>query len=161
MLNKAIEIAPKKQQLYFELGTSYLNKGDNENGMATLKKSFDLDQTNGEARKIYAVSAIFAGQDALAEELMKEHGGTIQDDERFLKAYAQKNNFEKVVAILKVFIDKNPTNAKYRLNLAAVYLQAGYRTKSIEQIEKAIEANPGFKKQGEFYISEIKAGRNP
>ena len=161
LLNKAIEIAPKKQQLYFELGTSYLNKGDNENGMATLKKSFDLDQTNGEARKIYAVSAIFAGQDALAEELMKEHGGTIQDDERFLKAYAQKNNFEKVVAILKVFIDKNPTNAQYRLNLAAVYLQAGYRTKSIEQLEKAIEANPGFKKQGEFYISEIKAGRNP
>ena len=161
LLNKAIEIAPKKQQLYFELGTSYLNKGDNENGMATLKKSFDLDQTNGEARRIYAVSAIFAGQDALAEELMKEHGGTIQDDERFLKAYAQKNNFEKVVAILKIFIDKNPTNAQYRLNLAAVYLQAGYRTRSIEQLEKAIEANPGFKKQGEFYISEIKAGRNP
>jgi len=161
LLNKAIEIAPKKQQLYFELGTSYLNKGDNENGMATLKKSFDLDQTNEEARRIYAVSAIFAGQDALAEELMKEHGGVVQDDERFLKAYAQKNNFEKVTAILKVFIDKNPTNIQYRLNLAAVYLQAGYRTKSIEQLEKAIEAIPDFKKQGEFYISEIKAGRNP
>lgn len=161
LLNKAIAIAPKKQQLYFELGTSYLNKGDYENGMATLKKSFDLDQNFEDARRIYAVSAIFAGQNALAEELMKEHGGTIQDDERFLKAYAQKNNFEKVTAILKVFIDKNPTNIQYRLNLAAVYLQAGYRTKSVEQLEKAIEANPSFKKQGEFYISEIKAGRNP
>ena len=161
LLNKAIEIAPKKQQLYFELGTSYLNKGDYENGLVTLKKSFDLDQNFEDARRIYAVSAIFAGQDALAEELMKEHGGTIQDDERFLKAYAQKNNFEKVVTILKVFIDKNPTNIQYRLNLAAVYLQAGQRIKSVEQLEKAIEANPGFKKQGEFYISEIKAGRNP
>ena len=161
LLNKAIEIAPRKQQLYFELGTSYLNKGDNENGMATLKKSFDLAQTNEEARRIYAVSAIFAGQDALAEELMKEHGGTVQDDERFLKAYAQKNNFEKVAAILKVFIEKNPTNLQYRLNLAAVYLQAGYRTKSIEQLEKAIEAIPDFKKQGEYYIGEIKAGKNP
>ena len=161
MLNKAVEIAPKKQQLYFELGTSYLNKGDNENGMATLKKSFDLDQTNEEARRIYAVSAVFAGQDVLAEKLMKEHGGVVQDDERFLKAYAQKNNFEKVTAILKVFIEKNPTNIQYRLNLAAVYLQAGYRTKSIEQLQKAIEAIPDFKKQGEYYISEIKAGRNP
>ena len=161
LLNKAIEIAPKKQQLYFELGASYLNKGDNENGMAILKKSFDLDQTNEEARRIYAVSAIFAKREDLAEELMKDHGGTVQDDERFLKAYAQKNNFEKVTAILKVFIDKNPTNIQYRLNLALVYLQAGYRTKSIEQLEKAIEANPNFKKQGEFYISEIKAGRNP
>ena len=161
LLNRAIEIAPKKQQLYFELGASYLNKGDYENGMATLKKSFDLDQTFGDARIIYAVSAIFAGKDALAEELMKEYGGTVQDDERFLKAYAQKNNFDKVVAIFKVFIDKNPTNIQYRLNLAAVYLQAGYRTKSIEQLQKAIEANPSFKKQGESFISEIKAGRNP
>ena len=161
LLNKAVEIAPKKQQLYFELGTSYLNKGDNENGMATLKKSFDLDQTNEEARRIYAVSAIFASKDTLAEELMKDHGGTIQDDERFLRAYAKRNNFEKVTAILKVFIEKNPTNIQYHLNLAAVYLQAGYRTKSIEQLQKAIEAIPDFKKQGEYYISEIKAGRNP
>ena len=87
---------------------------------------------------------------ALAEELMKEHGGTVQDDERFLRAYAQKNNFDKVTAILKVFIDKNPVNIQYRLNLAAVYLQAGYRTKSIEQLEKAIEANPNFKSRANF-----------
>ena len=161
LLKRALGSRSQKTAIVFELGTSYLNKGDYENGMAILKKAFDLDQSFGDARRIYAVSAIFAGQDALAEELMKEHGGTVQDDERFLKAYAQKNNFEKVTAILKVFIDKNPTNIQYRLNLAAVYLQAGYRTKSVEQLEKAIEANPNFKKQGEFYISEIKAGRNP
>jgi len=161
LLDKAIKIAPKKQQLYFELGTSYLNKGDYENGMATLKKSFDLDQAFEDARKIYAVSAIFAGKESLAEELMKDYGGLIQDDERFLKAYAQKNNFEKITAILKVFIEKNPTNIQYRLNLAAVYLQKGQRSKSVEQLEKAIEANPSFKKQGEEYISKIKAGLNP
>ncbi|MEK7142537.1 MAG: O-antigen ligase family protein [Patescibacteria group bacterium] len=161
LLNKAIEIAPKKQQLYFELGTSYLNKGDYENGMVTLKKSFDLDQTFEDARKIYAISAIFAGKESLAEELMKDHGSLIQDDERFLKAYAQKNNFEKITAILKVFIEKNPTNIQYRLNLAAVYLQKGQRSKSVEQLEKAIEASPSFKKQGEEYISKIKAGLNP
>ena len=92
---------------------------------------------------------------------MKDRGGTIQDDERFLRAYAQKNNFEKITAILKIFIEKNPTNIQYRLKLAAVYLQAGYRTKSIEQLQKAIEAMPDFKKQGEYYIGEIKAGKNP
>jgi len=158
LLNKAIEIAPKKQQLYFELGTSYLNKGDFENGMATLKKSFDLDQTFLDARKIYAVSAIFAGKESLAEDLMKDYGGVVQDDERFLKAYAQKKNVEKVVAILKIFIEKNSTNIQYRLNLAAVYLQNGQRGKSVEQLEKAIVADPSFKKQGEEYIKQIKAG---
>ena len=161
LLNKAINIAPKKQQLYFELGTSYLNKKDYENGLVILKKSFDLDQTFDDARRIYAVSAIFADKESLAEELMKDHGGLIQDDERFLKVYAQKNNIEKITAILKVFIEKNPTNIQYRLNLAAVYLQKGQRSKSVEQLEKAIEANPSFKKQGEEYISKIKAGLNP
>jgi len=158
LLNKAVEIAPKKQQLYFELGTSYLNKKDYVNGMTTLKKAFDLDQNFEDARRIYAVSAIFAGKELLAEELMKDRGGVIQDDERFLKAYAQKNNVEKVTAILKVFIEKNPTNTQYRLNLAAVYLQNGQKSKSVDQLEKAIEANPSFKKQGEEYIKQIKSG---
>lgn len=161
LLNKAIEISPKKQQIYFELGTSYLNKGDFENGMATLKKSFDLDQSSVDARKIYAVSAIFAGRDSLAEELMKDYGGVVQDDERFLKAYAKSNNVAKVVEILKIFIEKKPADIQYRLNLAAVYLQNKQRGKSVEQLEKAIEANPSFKKQGEEYISKIKAGLNP
>lgn len=161
LLSKAIELSPKKQQIYFELGTSYLNKGDFEKGMEILKKSFDLDQSFIDARKIYAVSAIFAGKESLAEELMKDYGGVVQDDERFLKAYAKSNNVAKVVEILKIFIEKNPTDIQYRLNLAAVYLQNKQRGKSVEQLEKAIEANPAFKKQGEEYISKIKAGLNP
>ncbi len=161
LLGKAIELSPKKQQIYFELGTSYLNKGDFEKGMDTLKKSFELDQSFLDARKIYAVSAIFAGKESLAEDLMKDYGGVVQDDERFLKAYAKINNAVKVIEILKIFIEKNPTDIQYRLNLAAVYFQNKQRGKSVEQLEKAIEVNPSFKKQGEEYISKIKAGLNP
>ncbi|MCK6463031.1 MAG: O-antigen ligase family protein [Candidatus Pacebacteria bacterium] len=159
VLNEAITLSPNKQQLYFELGTSYINSKQYDKGLETLKKSFKLDQEYDEARQIYAVGAVFAGQDKLAEELMKDHGGTIIADERFLKAYASKNNYAKVESILKKFIEQNPSEIQYRLNLAAVYFQTGKRTQSIEQIEEAIKIRPDFKAEGEVYIKQIREGK--
>jgi len=92
---------------------------------------------------------------------MADYGGTVKADERFLKAYASKNNFTKVVSILNLFIEKEPNNIQHRLRLAAAYLQANQRQLAIAEIEKSIEINPSFKEQGEYYVNEIKAGRNP
>lgn len=82
-------------------------------------------------------------------------------DERFLQAFNSRNMFDKVAAVWEKFVEANPNNARYRLGLAASYLQVGERQKSIEQIQKAIDIEPTFKQQGEYYINEIKAGRNP
>jgi tetratricopeptide (TPR) repeat protein len=161
ILQKAIKLSSKKQQLYFELGTSYLNKGEYVKGFEILKKSFELDPEFFEARKIYAVAAIFAGKDGLAEELMKDYGGTIVTDERFLTAFNERKMFDKVAAIWEKFVEENPENAQYRVSLAASYLQVEKRQKAIEQLQKAIELEPRFKQQGEYYIKEIQAGRNP
>lgn len=160
LLNQAIKISPKKQQLYFELGTSYLSKGEYEKGLETLKASFEFDPEFIEARKIYAVAAVFAGKESLAEELMKDYGGTITDGERFFGAYYQRKNYPKVIAILNLMIEKNPMNTQYRVLLAQIYMETKQRAKSVEQIQKAIEANPSFKQQGEEIIKEIKSGRN-
>lgn len=160
LLNQAIKISPKKQQLYFELGTSYLSKGEYENGLEKLKTAFEFDTKFIEARKIYAVAAVFAGKESLAEELMKDHGGTITDGERFFGAYYQRKNYPKVIAILNLMIEKNPMNIQYRVLLAQIYMETKQRAKSVEQIQKAIEANPSFKQQGEDIIKEIKSGRN-
>jgi len=40
-------------------------------------------------------------------------------------------------------------------------MQIGERQKAIEQLEKVIEIEPKFKQQGEYYINQIRAGRNP
>lgn len=161
ILEKAIELSPQKQQLYFELGTSYLNKAEYEKGFEILKKAFELDPSFEEARRIYALAAIFYGKNDLAEELMKDYGGTIIPDERFIQAYNASKQFDKVVAIWELFVAKSPNNPQYRISLAAGYLQLGEREKAIEQLEKAIELEPRFREQGEYYIKEIRAGRNP
>ncbi|KKR74830.1 MAG: TPR Domain containing protein, partial [Parcubacteria group bacterium GW2011_GWB2_40_8] len=160
-LKEAMALSPDKQQIYFELGGLYISRNDYVNGLQILKTAFELDETFGEARTIYAVASIFAGNEKLAEELMADYGGTVKADERFLKAYASKNNFTKVVSILNLFIEKEPNNIQHRLRLAAAYLQANQRQLAIAEIEKSIEINPSFKEQGEYYVNEIKAGRNP
>jgi len=58
-------------------------------------------------------------------------------------------------------VEENPFNPQIRLSLAASYLAVGNRIQSILEIEKIIELDPDFKDQGEFFIREIRAGRNP
>ena len=58
-------------------------------------------------------------------------------------------------------MEQNPSNAQYRVSLAAGYLRINERMKAIEQLQKSIEIESKFKQQGEYYINEIKAGRNP
>ena len=161
LMERAIEISPKKQQLYFELGTSYLNKREYEKGLEELKKAFELDQEFLDARKIYAVSAIFAGKLDLAKEIMKDYGGVMVADDRFLRAFAEKNDLNSVIEILKKFLEENSDDITHRLNLAAAYVRVNERGKAIKELETVIAKEPGFKEQGEYYIKEIKAGRNP
>ncbi|MCG2699023.1 tetratricopeptide repeat protein [Candidatus Parcubacteria bacterium] len=160
-LQKAIEISPKKQQLYFELGSSYLNKQEYEKALEILKTAFELEPDFFEARKIYAVAAIFAGKNDLAKEIMKDYGGFVAADERFARAFSERKEFAQAAAVWKKLIEANPGNLQYRLALSSSYLQSGQRQEAIDQLQKIIELEPKFKQQGEYYINEIKAGRNP
>ena len=161
ILQKATEISPNKQQLYFELGTSYINKKDYAAAVGVLKKAFNLDQSFLEARKHYAVALIYSGNVNAADELMKDYGGTIVTDERFIFAFLTSKMYDRVIGILEKFIENDPNNYQYYVNEAVVYLNMGDRQTATEKLQKAIELNPDFKAQGEYYINEIKAGRNP
>ncbi|NOY35823.1 MAG: tetratricopeptide repeat protein [bacterium] len=161
-LKKAIKLSPKKQHIYFELGTSYLNKKEYEKGAEAMKTAFELEPSYGDARKIYAIALIYDGKSDLAEKLLKEKYGTsVIADARLVNAYNAAGEPEKIARILEKFIEKNPNNLQYRVSLAAAYSQTGERKKAIEQLQKAIELDPKFKKQGEYYIKEIRAGRKP
>ena len=162
VLGKAITLSPKKQQLYFELGSAYLNKKDYNKAAEILKTAFELDSNFNEARNIYATSLIFGGKSDLAENILREKYGTAAvADERIFKAYASLKDVAKAVGILEKMVEQNPEDAQYRVSLASNYLLMSERQKAVEQLQRAIEIEPRFKQQGEYYISEIMAGRNP
>ena len=57
------------------------------------------------------------------------------------------------------FVNKEPSNVQYRLNLASAYIKIFQDQKAIKELEKAIELAPDFKAQGEAFIKQIREGR--
>jgi len=159
---QALEQSPNKQAIRFSLANAYLNKGDFEKASQLLKEAFDLDPSYPDARIAYASSLVFVNKLIEAEQLLIEGFGTAAvDNNLLLNAYGEKGRYDLVTAIWQQKVEKDPNNPQFRLSLAASYIQVGQRQKAIDEIQKVIELNPDFREQGEFYISEIKAGRNP
>lgn len=158
-LERALVLSPNKQSTMFELGAAYLNKNEREKALVLLKNAFELDKSYLDARKVYAVAAIYNGEDKLTEELLvPEFKTVLVPDEMIIKAYFDTNQFGKVISIEREEIPKNPTNIQNRLYLISSYLKLGRPSEAINEVEKAIEAVPAYKEQGEKVITEIRSG---
>jgi tetratricopeptide (TPR) repeat protein len=161
-IRKALELSPNKPSTMYQLGLNTLNRGKVEEALGIFKQAFELAPEDQNARIFYAVAAIYARDTALTDSLLTpKYGSTIIDNTRILQAYFNTGQLDKVIAIWKLRLEKNPNDPELHLSLGATYLQAGLREQAIVEIQKVIELNPQFKDQGEYYISEIRAGRNP
>jgi len=155
---RAHELTPNKQIIGIQIGSVYINQGKYDKALEVLKSTYEVLPENEDAKVMYAIGALYKGDDALAEEIM---GDTPLADTRFINLYVSRGQYGKVLEVWQALIEKEPQNANHWISLGATYLQLGDRAKAIESIEKAIEVNPDIKEQGEYYISEIRAGRNP
>ena len=151
----ALKTSPKKQSIIFQLGTHYLNVGDTTKALATFKEAYDLAPAYQEAKLIYSMGAIYAGNIALSDQILE---GIVPTDDRFLRAYIAAKQYDRAIAVAKAKIAQNPTDGNSVLNLAAVYYQAGRKNEAIDVINQIIASNPGFKSQGEELIRQIQTG---
>lgn len=165
-LEKAVSLSPKKQTIMFELASSYISKKEYDKAFAILKEAYDLEPAFPDARDLYAVGAIYAGRTDIAKDiLISAYGTVIVARDEFVNAYAAVGDYKIVILIWQKRIselnEKGEDNPQFHVSLAAAYLKNGERQKAIEELEKVIKLNPSFKNQGEYYINEIRAGRNP
>ena len=161
---KANELSPKKQSILFELIAAYINKGDYNEAFRLAKYAYDLEPNFSEAQRVYATIAVYAKKDddpEIREIMVKLFGAKMIPDERFVGAYASTNRYNRVIEIWKKKLESNPDNPEFHLSLAASYLAAGQRVKSIEELKTVIKLSPSSKPTVDRYISEILAGRNP
>jgi predicted Zn-dependent protease len=82
-------------------------------------------------------------------------------DDRLVSVLLMTGRLNDIIDIAKARIELDPTNPQHKLTLAAAYLQANRRSEAVAAIQQIIKENPSFKDQGEYYIKEIQAGRNP
>lgn len=158
-LNRAHELSPHKQLIFFEIASIYARKGDYEEALRYAKEAYDLEPAFPEARKIYALLAIYTGNVPLADEIIADQ--KLYTDQRFVNAFLSQGRADRVVEAWKSLVAENPNDTQNHISLAAAYLANGERSRAVKELETAIALDPAFREQGEYLIGEIKAGRNP
>ena len=155
-LERALKESPKKQPIYFELGTSYLGKKDFGKMSELFKTAYDLERNSLEGKIIYTIGALYSRDPEVLKEMSTQISqDVIISDNRFLNAYAEIGDYNSVIAILNARIEKDPTNGQYKLSLASAYATIGQKQKAIDIISDMIAKDPSFKTQGEEYIKQI------
>jgi len=157
-LEKAKKLTPNKQSVYFDIGLSYINQGKYDDALDSFKKAYELEPKYDKARELYALSAIYAGDDSLFEELLQ---GKLVANRNFLNAYKNTKQLDKMVLVAEKMLEKRPNDPQSFITLAATYYEVGRNSDAIIQLEKAIELDPNFKTQGEEFIKAIQDGARP
>ncbi len=161
-LNRALELSPQKQQIFFLIADAQVSTGDYEKAFDAVKKAYDLDPTFSGATKNLAMVAILTNKSAYAEEILqKSFGKKVIPDQQLLNAYARMGNYQKVKEVWELLIQNEPQNYQYHVSLAATYIKLGNRNSAISELKKAIDLNGNFKDQGNYFINQIQAGKNP
>lgn len=161
-LEEAIKYSPNKQSIYVEKGSELVLLGKPLEALPIFKKAYELEPSYEETLFTYAMGAIYAKDFVLAEELIQKiPEDKLISDNRYVGALFSVGRYNEAIKVLTERIGKDPTNRSNRISLASIYLQIGMREAAISQIQEIIKTDPSFKEQGEYYISEIQAGRNP
>ncbi|MEK7063260.1 MAG: O-antigen ligase family protein [Patescibacteria group bacterium] len=160
-LDKALTLSPEKQSIYFELGTLALQQGDVQGSLTYFKDAYELAPGYEMAAQYYASGLIRAGQPGVAEQILLERYQTVTPlDINIAQAYLAAKDYPKAITIFRARAEKELTSRAY-VDLAVVQLDAGDRLGAVASLRQAIVVDPTFKQQGESYIADIEAGRNP
>ena len=103
-INKALELDPNNKQLYYVLGTSYMDKKENEKATGALQKALEIDPTYNEA--LYQLGA------HLYNLAVEKRNATIELDYKDPKAAQLEaeamNLFKQALAPLEQYATQNP-----------------------------------------------------
>ena len=133
-LLKAEELSPKRQQTLFQLGSIYFAMGDKEKSYEILKQAYDEDQTYGEAKIYYAISALQVGKNDEAFAIFNSFALSGDVDQRIIGALVNLKQSDKAISLLQEAISVKPDNKNSYMLLSSVYSSLGNQEKA-----KAIE----------------------
>ncbi|MEN9647248.1 MAG: hypothetical protein RLY57_52 [Candidatus Parcubacteria bacterium] len=160
-LAKALELSPKKQTIMFALADVLNRQGKTKESLEIYKQAFEADQSFIEPRLRYVDALIVHGYKAEAQALMKDVSSDELLNLRYVNLLASVNRFDIIVKLFESELQKNPNDIQMRVSLAAAYVEIGQRDAAVAVLQTISRDLPESKTQIDYFISEIKAGRNP
>lgn len=156
-LERARELSPRKQQIIFEQGLTYLQMQDFERSFGYFKEAYELDTTYVEAAVFYAMSAVAAGKPEIANEIIstEDRKNSFYTNDLVTQVVYTAKQYAMVIDIFEYRIAKNPQDSQLRTNLAYILNESGDTARAVEVLKKAGEDIPAFKEQADQFMTEI------
>jgi tetratricopeptide (TPR) repeat protein len=132
-LNKGLELDPKNKQLYYVLGTSYIDLKQNDKAEQSLNKALEIDPNYTEAQ--YQLGAHLFNW---ANELKYEAGQLDYKDPKVSTLEAQsKEVLGRALVVLEKYIEKNPNEKAVLDILYKTHYKLGNTEKAAEYKKRA------------------------
>lgn len=159
-LQNALADSPKKQQILFEIGATYLAAGDNKNALAPLKQAYEETPQYDEAALYYATALYYSNDTVDADALLtKRYGNVYVDQQQILQAYFSTKKYDRLEKIYAARVAKDPSDMQSAVADAVLqYFVTGNKAAGIAALNKLIAANPSLKTQIQSFIDQINAG---
>jgi tetratricopeptide (TPR) repeat protein len=159
-LQKALVDSPKKQQVLFELGSTYLAAGDAVDALPPFKQAYDETPKYDEALLYYAAGLYYNKQNAAADALLTQRYGTVLvDQQQILQAYFANKLYDRLAGIYQARLATNPADLQSAVGHAVLtYFATGNKGAAIVELQALIKANPSVATQIQSFIDQINAG---
>ena len=158
-LQNAVVHSPQKQQILFQEGQVYLQKGDAADALPLFKKAYDLAPDYDQAVVYYASALYYAGQTSAGDALLTQKFGTVlADNDQLLQAYMNTKQYARAISIWQARIAKSPKDTNLVLGLASVYFFSGDNADAIAQLKKVSTIDPSQAAQMQSIITQIQNG---
>lgn len=160
LLQKALELSPTRQELYFYIGQVRMFQGRSEEALAMFKRAVELNDQVALSHWNYGIIAIGVGQKDLGEKEVKiardlGHDFGVTDIKQIINAYTRTSDWPAIITLHEQWISLSPTDAAAYASLAAVYAQAGDKQKAKDLALQAVAVDPNFKDQAAQFIKEL------
>ena len=159
---KARELSPNKQAIITEQGIIELQLNKIEGALEFLKTAFELDESNVQARLLYAGVLVRADRVEEARALVgEEYFERFAFNDFALAMTDQSGDRQLLSEMFETRIKVQPEVAQHRASLAFIYYELGETQKAIKVLEKGGTEIPTFAESSQCFIENLKKGVRP
>ena len=162
-MNIAHELSPRKQSIISQQAIIAYSQGKIDQARDLFAEALALDDRNKEAREYYAAMLFLNGQAAEAKALAVDEEilqGFAAND-FLLSAVNQVKEFEFMIELYKIKIEKNPEVEQNWASLAFLYSQLGNKAAAVATLREAGVKRPSFSKKANCIANNIEADKAP
>lgn len=159
---KALELSPKRQSIWLTIGAIYLDLERFDDAVQFFKNAYELEPRFNSTRIWYAISLVYTNQKESALNILVDVPvDLLVADDRLINAYIAMGNHAELIPLYEARVKASPNDPQANISLAVALVKSGNFSESAQVLEVFVDNNIEYTNDLQFYIDEIRAGRDP